>query len=232
MIKKALKKIKKYRSRLKAFTLVEILVILALLGILIILSVVNASAQVQRARDAVRKGNIDRIKKVVEEYQQDANCYPIALPVCGNDLMSGDFKLLDDIPCDPKTKFSYVYVSEISACPSWFQIYGTLEYAADNIIDRIGCRNGCGPDCQFNYGAASSNQKLNPYCDVSTPESSPVGSPEPEGPLTQYVCAPGGSCENFIDPVLSGCPDIYLNDPTCQNQCVEKEKRCHDARGK
>lgn len=220
-----------------AFTLVEILTTLAVIGALTVYSLVAVPVQLQKARDGVRKGNIDKVKKAVEEYYQDANCYPMALPVCGNDISLGDLKILDDIPCDPKTKFSYVYVSEISACPAWFQIYSNLEYTTDKIIDKVGCRNGCGPGCQFNYGAASTNQKLNPYCEemILSPGPSPSASPaapEPEAPVAQYVCAPGGECEVFADPVISGCADIYPDDPTCQNQCSEKEKRCHDSRGK
>jgi type II secretory pathway pseudopilin PulG len=222
------KKIKKY---LNAFSLVETLVVLGLVSALIIFSAVAVPVQIQKARDAVRKDNLDRVKKAAEEYYQDTNCYPIALPVCGNDIVLGDLKLLDNIPCDPKTRLSYVYVPETTACPSWFQIYGNLEYITDKIIDRVGCRNGCGPDCQFNYGVSSTNQKLNPYCEASLPVV-PTAEPESEKLPDQYVCAPGGACEIFVNPQDSGCPDIYLDDPTCQNQCSEKEKRCHDSRGK
>lgn len=217
------------------FTLVEILVVIAVLGALSIFGSVNIPTQLQKARDAIRKGNIQRITRAIEEYHQDKNCYPAAIPQCGNQLMEGDLELVSSIPCDPLTKLSYVYVSEGGSCPGWFQLYGNLEYTSDKIIDRLGCRNGCGPDCQFNYGAASTNQKLNPYCQVSpTPPSSPAGSPTPtpKGPVQQYVCAPSEACEVFVDPEKSGCPDVYPDDPTCQNQCKKKENTCHDDRGK
>lgn len=222
----------------KAFSLVEILVTLAVIGALGVFSTTTIPGQLQKARDSVRKGNIDRVKKAIEEYYSDANCYPIALSVCGNSISLGDLQILDKIPCDPETKLSYVYVSETANCPKWFQLYGNLEYTSDKIIDKVGCRGGCGPDCQFNYGVASTNQKLNPYCSLTTPSPSGETSPIPTstsapgpGPQ-QYVCAPGGACEIYANPEISGCPDIYPNDPTCQNQCSQKEKRCHDSRGK
>lgn len=225
------------RKKSNGFTLVEIITILAIISILLIFSYISAPTILARVRDAVRKGGIDRMTKAVEEYYENNNCYPIALPVCKGSIKDGEDHLLPYIPCDPSTKLSYVYVSEDSDCPSWFQLYGNLEYEEDSIIDRIGCREGCGPDCQFNYGESSTNQKLDPYCESSPPAPSgepfPTPSPGPGGGgPEQYVCAPSGACEAFDDPVISGCPDIYPDDPTCQEQCGEVENQCHDSRGK
>lgn len=227
---------KRLAKFLKAFTLIEILTVLALIGALTVFTSVAAPQQLAKARDAKRKGDINKVAGAIEEYYEDKNCYPIALPVCGNPLREGDLTLVSNLPCDPKDKLSYVYVSEGGTCPKWFQLYGNLEYTSDSIIDRVGCRGGCGPDCQFNFGRASPNQRLNPYCEVAgstpPPEASPIPSPTPTPPVAQYVCAPSGACEVFVDPDASGCPDIYPNDPTCQNQCVKHENTCHDDRGK
>lgn len=222
----------------RGFTLVEILVIIAVLGTLSIFGGVNIPPQLQKARDAIRKSNIQRITIAIEEYHQDKGCYPVALSRCGTQFKEGDLELISSIPCDPLTNLSYIYVSEGGSCPSWYQLYGNLEYTSDKIIDRLGCRNGCGPDCQFNYGAASTNQKLNPYCQVaSSPTPGPSGStptpiPTPPARVDQYVCAPNEACEKFEDPEKSGCPDIYPDDPTCQDQCKKRENTCHDDRGK
>ncbi|HCR36396.1 hypothetical protein A2130_04225 [Candidatus Woesebacteria bacterium GWC2_33_12] len=226
----------------KSFTLVEILVVIALIGGITIFSAVEIPAQMQKVRDAVRKTHIDTMKKAIDEYYQDSGCYPQTIPTCKNSLILGDLVIKDNLPCDPKLKLSYTYVPEVSECPKWFQLYANLEYTSDSIIDRVGCRNGCGPICQFNYGAASSNQKLNPFCEQSSPsapgapasEPSPSPDPDPEGSeiQLQYVCSPSGACEAYIDPALSGCPNVYLNDPLCQNACEDRDNRCHDSRGK
>ncbi len=222
------------RVRLGGFTLVEILVVVALLAAIIVLSVLNAPALLAKARDASRKSDIDEIGKFIEEYYADSGCYPVSLPTCGNPFSLGDKVYISSLPCDPSTGKSYVYVPEISSCPSWFQIYGNLEYTEDTIIDKLGCRNGCGPQCQFNYGTSSTNQKLNPFCQT-TATPVPVTTPIPSAGSTnlQYVCAPGGGCTVFANPQISGCPDIYLNDPTCQggNRCSDPKNRCHDSRG-
>jgi len=221
---------------LRGFTLVEILTVVALIVILAFFVLLNVPAQIAKARDAERKGSIDEIGKFIEEYYADTNCYPISIPTCTNPLVLGDKSYISYLPCDPTTRNSYVYVSEISSCPSWFQLYGNLEYTQDKIIDTLGCRNGCGPMCQFNYGIASSNVRLNFLCQNSSatpnPSIPPTSDPGLEIPLLQYVCAPGGACEAFLFPELSGCPDIYLDDPSCQGQCSDPKNRCHDSRGK
>lgn len=241
------------KSWLKGFTLVELLMTFFLIGVLVVFSLFYIPAQTAKARDAVRKENIGNVGKYIEDYYDDTGCYPSSVPVCGYSLDSGTKTYVSNIPCDPKSKDSYVYVSEISDCPSWFQLYGNLEYTKDSIIDRVGCRDGCGPKCQFNFGTSSSNVRLNPYCKETVPTPSPILTPTPTIVVTptptssptptpiptptpqnmQYVCAPGGACEVFARPEISGCPDIYINDPTCQNNpCKDKKYRCHDSRGK
>lgn len=205
--------------RTRGFTLIEILIVIVVLGIVVIFVFLNIPAQIAKAHDAERKGDMNLMGNFIEEYYLDTGCYPISIPLCRNSFNLNDKTYLSYIPCDPVSNLSYVYVSDISSCPKWFQLYGNLEYEKDSIIDRLGCRNGCGPECQFNYGISSTNNRLNPVC---------------EGPLPlQFVCAPGGECEVFANPEISGCPNIYLNDPTCQGHpCKDKEYRCHDASGK
>ncbi len=240
---KLLKMLNKYLG-LKGFTLVEVLVTMSIVAVLLIFSVINIPPQIIKAQDAVRKAHLDSMKKAIDTYYEATSCYPQTIPSCKNAIILNGVIIKDDLPCDPKLNLSYTYVPEIADCPKWFQLYANLGNDDDKIIDRVGCRNGCGPSCQFNYGVASTNQNLNPYCSefvsipvpgplstpVPTPEISP--SPVPEAPL-QYVCAPGNNnCEVFSDPQISGCPDVYLNDPLCQDACTDKRNRCHDSRGK
>jgi len=222
----------------KAFTLIEILTVLVIVSGLTIFSAVVFPKQIVKARDSVRKSNIRRVVSAIEEIYQDTGCYPISIPFCTNSLTNGSLTILDKIPCDPETKNSYVYVPETSSCPKWFQLYGILENTSDSIIDRVGCRNGCGPQCQFNFGISSTNQTLDPYCKEVISTTNPIATPGPsptpfelEQP-NQYACSPSGSCEIYVNPEISGCPNIYINDPTCQEKCLDRIFRCHDARGK
>lgn len=211
------------------FTLVEIITVITIIALLVAYSTIEIPNQLMKVRDAVRKQNLDTTKKAIEEYYQDTNCYPKDIPTCTNKLANGDLVILDKIPCDPKSKLSYTYVAEISDCPKWYHLYSNLEYLSDKIIDKVGCRSGCGPNCQFNYGVSSANQKLDSLCNQPAPVASPMPS---SAPSIQYVCSPSGSCIEFTNPEKSGCPDVYLDDSTCQNACGDKDKRCHDSSGK
>jgi len=89
-----------------------------------------------------------------------------------------------------------------------------LENLQDGGIDKVGCQNGCGPECQYNYGLSSSNILVN------------------EGCVVTYSCSPGGRCIEYEDPAISECPQIFINDSSCQNACSDRANRCHDERGK
>lgn len=210
--------------------MVEIITILVIIATLIIFFYLNVPTILARARDAKRKIDIKKMAIAISEYYEDANCYPQAIPNCNYSFKENGLTLMSDIPCDPKTDLSYVYIPETKECPSWFRLYTNLEYEEDKIIDKVNCRNGCGPKCQFNYGTSSSNQDLNPYCKAE--EGDGDSPPDQEDDPLQYACTPGGACEVYEAPELSGCPDVYIDDPTCQEKCGEKENRCHDAKGK
>ncbi|MFH1971230.1 MAG: type II secretion system protein [Patescibacteria group bacterium] len=218
------------KNKKKAFTLVEILTTLTVISLLTIFSFISIPKQLIKTRDSIRKSNIRKVATAIEEIYQDTNCYPESIPLCTYPLQQGTQTIINQLPCDPKTKNSYIYVPESSSCPKWFQLYGILENIDDPIIEKIGCTNGCGPICQFNFGIASTNQVLDPYCNEISPTPGP--SPEPTEPVDQYVCAPSGDCETYANPEMSGCPDIYINDSECQGKCRYREYRCHDARGK
>lgn len=209
----------------RGFTLIEILIVLAIIGVLLLVtSQIYVSHQLKRARDTTRKIDFKTIANNFEEYYESRGCYPQSLPVCHSQLTLGNLKFVSNMPCDPLLKNSYVYETDGTLCSQWFRLYANLENTQDKSIDEVGCRNGCGPDCQYNYGVASSNMGLY-KCPVSA-------TPTP----IQYVCAPGGgqtgNCEAFIVPTLSECPKVYPDDPTCNNECSDNDNRCKDSSGK
>lgn len=219
------------KTKARGLTLIEYLIVIAIIAVLTVFAVLSIPQQISKARDALRKNHIRTVASAIEEYSDDKGCYPVSLPLCGNSFQNGDDILVRSLPCDPKTKNSYVYVAQGGNCPGWFQLYGILENSADPIIAKVGCTNGCGPNCQFNFGRASTNQILDPFCRIDPPpEEAPL--PSIEETVKQYVCSPAGVCEDYANPEASGCPDIYPDDATCQNKCEDRNFRCHDARGK
>lgn len=221
-------------KKIRGLTLIEILVIISIIGILIIFSAPPIAIQLQKARDGKRKLDINLIQMGLEEYYDSTNCYPERLPECGSAFKIGKTNLLSGIPCDPKNKSFYPYITTGENCSPYFKLYAKLERSEDPSIYMIGCENGCGPNCAYNFGVSSSNVSLD-YCEPPiVPGPSLTPSPTP----IQYVCGPAsgpnpeGQCESFVIPTLSECPKIYPDDPTCQYECYLKANRCKNAKGK
>lgn len=239
MKKKKEKDIRK--NSIMSLTLIEILIVVVISAGFLLFSYLNIYGQLVKVRDIKRKFDLDAIKNAVEQYYDNLNCYPKKLPNCSEKLVVNNTSFIETMPCDPKLRSSYIYETDGSNCSYWFRLYTNLEYKDDPMIDSMGCRFGCGPQCQYNYGVASSNTYLE-ICHptptitpilAATPTSKPT-SPTPTSIL--YVCGPGGgqlgSCEPFEVPTLSLCPTIYPNDPTCQHSCWDKDNRCKDSKGK
>ena len=201
---------KKYFSGL---TLVELLIVLAILALLAGIILVAFSSQIFKANDAKRKGDIDRIKIAVEEYEKDHNCNPQNVDCKpGTSLQP----YLDKIPCDPITGASYVYVPENTSCPTWYRIYSILQNTKDSSVTA-----GVGPMGAFNYmqgGGYAQN--------LATPSPTPSGvssSTSPTLPSSGFYGCKSGVCSPILwDPKRPG-PECDPNwqDPACQTQCVD-----------
>lgn len=152
------------KNNKRGFTLIEIIVVVAILGILILLAAlsIRPNFQLAKARDAKRKADLKKISTILEDYNNDKGCYPLVLA--------------DELPHDPKTKQSYDYVCAGEDCGSGdgcskFAIYADLE-------TETGTDYGGG-----NYVVTSPNYPL-----TETLPTEP-----PEAPTFIYGCK-GGVC--------------------------------------
>lgn len=142
-------------------SLIELVVVIAILAFLILIAVLNYNGQIARGRDAKRKDDLSKIRNFLEEYYNDKGTYPSesnfanAGNICGSQLAGYSFIF----PCDPINSGKYVY--QYQSGGDWYRVYTKLEIASDPNIVTVGCSpNGCGPNCQFNYGVFSSNTNL------------------------------------------------------------------------
>ena len=137
------------------FTMIEALIVVATIGILGAMAIFAAKTQIAKGRDGRRKADLAKIQKALEDYMNDNNCYPDTLS-CGVEFKP----YLSVIPCDPinNSYFNYFYsYDQNEICKSWYKIYARLEYTKDPIIEKIGCKDGCGPSNNYNYWVASPN---------------------------------------------------------------------------
>jgi len=147
------------RKHLRAYTIVEVLLITGIITILVMAAIAFFAPQSKKARDAKRKTDLYAIAKILEEYETDYAAYPTALTQCGTTTSGSP---LDDyttsFPCDPRTDTNYIYeVGPTATSRTWFRVYSQLDNTGDDDITQVGCSGGCGPGGTYNYYVASAN---------------------------------------------------------------------------
>ncbi len=100
----------------KGFTLIEILVVVAIIAVLAAITVPNYLSARERARDAQRKSDLKQVQNALELYKdgQATLGYPAALPTpgqpfTGTDSDGGTITYLRKMPGDPIGTYPYVY---------------------------------------------------------------------------------------------------------------------------
>ena len=226
----------KFKKTTLGFTLVEIIVVMAIIALLAVLVVRALSSQTNKANDAKRKADLQKISIAFENYYSDEECYPpeTILNDCGG---SGLKPYLETIPCDPVYNTPYCYLPvepNTSVCYQKYRLLGTLKYLQDLVIKSLGCDSNqfCGWETEcaaaanrngFNYGVSSLNTSVvNPSIDLSVPVPTPV----PSGQQGVYACAPDGNpathahCNSYPGAQAKGC--YTFSDPVlCQQRCDE-----------
>jgi len=93
----------------EGFTLLELLIVIAIIGILVAMGTVSYSTAQKKARDATRRGDMKAIQNALEQYYaQNNGNYPSSCSISTDYLPAG-------IPKDPKTGLSYSQSCGISA---------------------------------------------------------------------------------------------------------------------
>lgn len=154
------------------FTLLELIVVMAIIGILSTMMIGNFVVSQQRARDAKRKNDLVQIQRALEQYINDKGTYPAEssgkIVGCGSNPASpvacewgGEFSLglspktiyMIQLPEDIRTGYSYTYRTNSGATA--YQLFLALENDEDkDIADYSFVTCGTQP---CTYGVSSSN---------------------------------------------------------------------------
>lgn len=101
----------------KGFTLVELMVALAIIALLISLAAPNYAARVARAEEAVLRENLRLMRDALDKHYSDLGRYPESL----QDLVAKRY--LRALPADPVTRSSTTWVVVAPADPQLGGVY-------------------------------------------------------------------------------------------------------------
>ena len=97
----------------RGFTLLELLIVIAIIGILVAMGTVSYSTAQKRARDSKRQGDMKAIQNAFEQYYAaHSGSYPDSCPLAGSITIQPDNTF--NIPTDPKGS-SNPYTSNCSS---------------------------------------------------------------------------------------------------------------------
>lgn len=139
----------------KGFTLVELLIVIAIIGVLASIVLVSMGSARAKARDAVRSSDLRQITSGMEMYYGDNNAYPT---LAGTALPTSISTYMAKVPADPKNTGNYVYKwvdNTGTGNDQKFCIYATME---------TGCSTG-----QTRYFASSYKGTSEVACTTTAP---------------------------------------------------------------
>ncbi len=214
-----------------SFTLMELMILIALISLIAtaFLILLNPKKQIEKSLDIKRKKELNKLKKVLEDWYNDKNCYPkpseicydtpqqitdntYTCHLCGNESTSPNFSpYLPRLPCDPQhPSKKYLYQTNNIICPTYYRIYTRFSTTNEPAIKEVGCYPLCGPKNEplnYNYAVTSPNTK-------------------PENNINNlYYCSSINNCslinQDRLPNELKVCQPLYT-DPNCgESGCLE-----------
>ena len=152
----------------KAFTLIELLIVIIILGVLAALITGNFFTSLKKGRDAKRKADLEQVQRALEMYYEDKRTYPtFAFPfgskLCENVGCEASEKVyMQKVPDDPVSGKDFQYLSSDGTD---YKLFACLENnlqilpyeSTESTLSCGNCKNQAGADVPCIWGIASSN---------------------------------------------------------------------------
>src|SRR5262245_60278434 len=113
----------------RGFTLVELLVVLAIIATLLTLAAPRYFSSVDRSKEAVLRENLFQLRDAIDKYHADKGRYPATLEALAVD------RYLRRVPLDPVTDSATTWVVVAPADPQQGGVYDVRSGAAGTAID-------------------------------------------------------------------------------------------------
>ena len=134
-------------TRSSGFTLMELLIVIALLGILVVVGLGSFQSATRKSKDAQRKANLKSVSVALEAYFNDASAYP-SDDGLGHIVISGCHAVLSYCPWgSPMKNTATIYMIQLPDDPGvnayWYkvgtnntsyQLYARLDNLEDGAI--------------------------------------------------------------------------------------------------
>lgn len=132
-------------KKLKAFTLIEMIVVVTIIALLTAAGVVSYSTFMKQSRDAKRKTDLEQVRAALEMYRSTENTYPVG-SAWGTTLniLTTPVTYIQSLPTDPKSPtYNYYY----SGSSSNYTLGTYLEGGGTTCV-----AGQCGGNCNYCVG--------------------------------------------------------------------------------
>lgn len=144
-------------KQIRAFTVIEILIVVGIVTILATLGFSTYSSVQKKARDARRTSDLEIIRAAIEQYRSNNNDYPPSLPypiVAGNEGV-----------CDPSGCASGTYIGKVPTDPIPTQryVYQRISASDYTLCARVTTGTSSFSDCSTSGTGLVCNYCMGPY---------------------------------------------------------------------
>ncbi len=160
------------RRNIKAFTLVEMLIVVVIIGILAAALIPRLTGAQWRARDTARKADLTQIANALAAYESDEGAYPDGSCVDDPDVEAALLENMTTIPKDPQAQ-RITYWTRANGCNPAIYGYSWLKKAGANRAAFVLVANTETPKKNSNYVLRNGDYTTTPSFSwaITTPDT-------------------------------------------------------------